>query len=339
MTMNPSVPEKDDVVEQVDAAQVKFSMPVVMFTWEYLRAMIVHKLGRIPCLLFLYVLGNMNASTGTVYKFKVKTLAEWLGCDRQAIYIAMRQLRKAGLVALHLRFGTVSGKVLGKPPTRVLALYEVEQEKEDESPCGESSFYAPHALPVGSIHYTGVQTLIAGKTTGAWIRLVMAGALNIDMQTGELKEKRPQEWGDLAGIHRTWATKGFEHLNEIGFSQVKVDYDVVGRFPFVSLANGVFQIKRLADEDPRYRDDYKDDHKRKVVALYEAYGIEATGWAKEMIENAWRLLGDEVDKIIEKIRQRAIKEFGMGKDTAANITRWNILDGETLSIGEVLAGA
>ena len=61
-----SMDKQNVVVEQVDAAQVKFSMPVVMFTYEHLRAMMEQKLGRIPCLLFLYVLGNMNASTGTV---------------------------------------------------------------------------------------------------------------------------------------------------------------------------------------------------------------------------------------------------------------------------------
>ena len=39
MTMKSDVPvtEKDDVVEQVDAAQNRFDMPVVRFTFEHLQ--------------------------------------------------------------------------------------------------------------------------------------------------------------------------------------------------------------------------------------------------------------------------------------------------------------
>ena len=323
-------------MEQVDTAQNKFAMPVVRFTYEQLQAMNEHKLSKVPCQLFLYCLGNIHAQTGKVHKFKVKEIAEYLGCKKTAIYQAIKTLRKAKLVALHLRFGTITGKVLGTLPSRQLDIHYGEDTDNEEPPCGEvSGKYVGHALSVGQVHNTGVAALIAAKTSGGWIRLAMACCLNIDLQTGELHEKRPQAWADLASIHRTWAVDGFTHLNEIGFSDVEIDYDVAGHIPCVAAATAYFNL-REASKDKRSLEVDNETFARRLTTLYEAYGIQAKGWFKQMIENAWRLLGAEADKLIEKTRKKMVEEFGLGKDTAKEISRRHIINGKTLSIGEAL---
>lgn len=335
MTMNPSVPvseQGDDVVEQFDTAQKMCALPVVRFTYQHLQVMNEKKLSKVPCQLLLFCLGNMNTTSGTVRKFKVKDVAKYFGCKKTAIYQAIKILREAKLADLHLRFGKVSGKVQGTLPTTQLREH---YEAEDESYCGVAKDYDGHELCVGQIHATGVAAMIAAGTSGGWIRLALACCLNISLQTGKLTVKRPSEWAVLAGIHRTWAVDGFRHLNEVGFSDVEIDYDVEGHVPCVAAATAYFNI-REASKDKRSFEVDDEIFKCKLTALYEAYGIQAKGWFKAMIENAWRLLGAEADKILAKRRRKMEAAYGMGKDTAKNIRRRNIGNGENLNMCEAL---
>lgn len=336
MAINPNVPEKDGVVEQVDAAQNRFAMPVVRFTFEQLQIMNDKKLSKVPCLLLLHCLGNMRTTTGTVSKFKVADIAKYFGCKKTAIYQAIKILREAKLAALHLRYGTVSGKVLGTLPSTMLHRhYESERDDYDESPCGEVKEYDGHKLCVGQVHSTGLAVMIAAGTSGGWIRLALTCCLNISLQTGELAEMRPSEWADLAAIHRTWAVEGFKHLNEVGFSEVEIGYDVEGHVPCVALATAYFNLRETSKNK---RTDEVDGEvfTQRLVALYEAFGIQAKGWLKPMMENAWRLLGDTVDKILEKSRKTMAEKMGLGKDTVKHIKRRNILNGETLHVREAI---
>lgn len=331
MTMNPNVPKKDDVVEQVDAAQKMFALPVVRFTFEHLQIMNEKRLSKVPCWLLLYCLGNMHTTTGSVRKFKVKDVCKFFGCKKTAIYEAIRTLREANLAALHLRYGTVSGKVLGTLPSRQLDIHY--SQEDDESYCGETDPYNGHKLCVGQMHNTGVAAMIAAGTSGGWIRLAMAFCLNISLQTGELAEMRPSEWAEKAAIHRTWAVDGIQHLNESGFADVKVDYDVEGHVPCVAAASAYFNL-RDASRNKRNHDVDEDLFAQRMTALYEAYGIQAKGWFKKMVENAWRLLGDSVDKVLEKSRQKMVDEFGLGANTVKHISRRNIINGRTLDMDE-----
>lgn len=335
MTMDPNTPEKDDVVEQVDAAQNRFAMPVVRFTFEQLQIMNEKKLSKVPCQLLLFCLGNMHTTTGTVRKFKVADIAVYFGCKTVAIYQAIRILRDAKLVALHLRYGTVSGKVLGTLPSTQLHKHYEYDNVSDESPCGEVAEYNGHKLCVGQVHSTGIAAMIAAGTSGGWIRLALACCLNINLQTGKLAEMRPSEWADLAAVHRTWAVDGFKHLNEIGFSDVEIAYDVEGHIPCVAMATAYFNLR---DASKHKRTDAIDEEvfTQRLVALYEAFGIQAKGWLKPMVENAWRLLGDKVDKILEKSRKTMAEKMGLGKDTLKKIKRRHILNGATLHISETL---
>ena len=288
----------------VSDVSVKFSLPVVMFTYSFLELCKEHELARIPILLALSMLGNMDTNRWFIHKFKVVDKASELGCTPQQLYGAVRQLRETGFGHFKLRHGTVSGRLMGDMvASRVLYKYEESGEITDEDLKG-------HAMPVGMLHHLQIETHLKARTTGAHLRLMLACCLNIDVQTGELHEKRPCEWADLAGMHRTWAVAGFAHANEIGVAQVKIDYDVIGRLPFVALANGVFANIRLAKEEGR---DTKDRVKERIVALYECFGIDLGGLAHEIIENAWRLLGDQVDKI----RRAGLKKFAavMGRDS------------------------
>lgn len=335
MTMNPcvSVSEQgDDVMEQVDAAQKMFALPVVRFTYQHLQVMNEKKLSKVPCQLFLFCLGNMNTTTGTLRKFKVKDVAKYFGCKKTAIYQAIKILREAKVADMHLRFGKVSGKVLGTLPTTQLRKH---YETEDKSYCGVEPEYAGHKLCVGQMHATGVAAMIAAGTSGGWIRLALACCLNISLQTGKLTEKRPSEWSDLAAIHRTWAVDGFRHLNEVGFSDVEIDYDVEGHVLCVAAATAYFNI-REASKDRRSLAVDEEIFASKLTALYEAYGIQAKGWVKTMIENAWRLLGAEADKILAKRRRKMEDEYGMGKETSKILRRRNILNGENLNMCEGL---
>ena len=282
-----SVLQESSELEVTDVS-VKFSLPVVMFTYSFLELCKEHELARLPILLALSMLGNMNTNRWFIHKFKVVDKASELGCTPQQVYSAVRQLRETGFGHFKLRHGTVSGRLMGDMvASRVLHKYEETGELTDEDLCG-------HSMPVGMLHHLQIETHIKARTTGAHLRLMLACCLNIDVQTGELHEKRPCEWADLAGMHRTWAVAGFAHANEIGAIQTKTDYDVTGRFPFVALANGVFANIRLAKEEGR---DTKDRVKERIVALYECFGIDLGGLAHEIIENAWRLLGDQVDKL------------------------------------------
>lgn len=151
-------------------------------------------------------------------------------------------MREVGFANLKLRHGKVSGRVMIKSmlPGRVLSQWKKEElSKEDLN---------GHSMPVGMLHHLQLEAHIQGGTTADHLCLMLACGLNVDVQTGELKEKRPCEWSELSGIHRTWVCKGFDHCNEIGVIQTKTDYDVIGRLPFVSLANGVFRLLELKRE-------------------------------------------------------------------------------------------
>jgi len=310
---------------------LKFSLPVIMFTHGFLDLCKKHELSRIPILLALCMLGNMDASRGFIHKFKVKDRARELGCCDAQIYISIRILRDLGFANLKLRHGKVSGRILAKDmlPSCVLDKWKSGKLSEEDL-CG-------HSMPVGMIHHLALASHISGETSGGHLRLMLACCLNVDVQTGVLHEKRPCEWADLSGIHRTWASKGFSHFNEIGVSQTKTDYDVMGRFPFVALANGVFQQMRLAKAEGRK--DSKDRMKEKLLALYECLGIDLKGIAHEIIENAWRLLGEDVDKL----RRESLQKFAdlMGREAPASDRRrvFEGVDRETLPIREHLSFA
>ena len=311
----------------VNDVSIKFSLPVVMFTYEFLELCKRHDLARIPTLLALSMLGNMDTNRWFIHKFKVQDKASEFGCSVQQIYAAVRELRSIGFGHFKLRRGTVSGRLMGDMvASRVLYKYEESGEITDEDLKG-------HAMPVGMLHHLQIEVHIQAKTTGAHLRLMMACCLNVDVQTGELHEKRPCEWADLAGMHRTWAVAGFAHANESGCIQTKTDYDVTGRFPFVALANGVFANIKLAKSEGR---DTKDRVKERIVALYECFGIDLKGLAHEIIENAWRLLGDQVDKI----RRAGLQELAdiMGKEAPPSERR-RVCEGadrETIPLREML---
>lgn len=304
-----------------------FSLPVIMFTFKFLELCKRHDLARIPTLLALSMLGNMDTNRWFIHKFKVNEKASEFGCSVQQIYAAVRQLREIGFGHFKLRRGTVSGRLMGDMvASRVLYKYEESGEITAEDLCG-------HSMPVGMLHHLQIEVHIRAGTTGAHLRLMMACCLNVDVQTGELHEKRPCEWADLAGMHRTWAVAGFAHANEAGCIQTKTDYDVTGRFPFVALANGVFANIKLAKSEGR---DTKDRVKERIVALYECFGIDLKGLAHEIIENAWRLLGDQVDKI----RRAGLQELAdlMGREAPASERR-RVCEGEdreTIPMREML---
>ena len=314
-------------VSATETTSPQFSLPVIMFTYPFLELCKQHKLARIPVLLALSMLGNMDTNRWFIHKFRVQDKASEFGCTPQCIYAAVRQLRLIGFGHFKLRHGTVSGRLMGDMvASRVLHKYEETGEITDEDLCG-------HAMPVGMLHHLQIETHIKAKTTGAHLRLMMACCLNIDVQTGELHEKRPCEWAALAGMHRTWAVAGFEHANEAGCIQTKTDYDVTGRLPFVALANGVFANIKLAKEEGR---DTKDRVKERIVALYECFGIDLKGLAHEVIENAWRLLGDQVDKIRRDGLEKLAKV--MGRD-APESERRRVCEGadrETIPMREAL---
>lgn len=313
--------------EEVTDVSVKFSLPVVMFTYSFLELCKEHELARIPLLLALSMLGNMDTHRWFIHKFKVKDKASAFGCSVQQIYAAVRQLREIGFGHLKLRHGTVSGRLMSDMvASRVLHKYEETGELTEEDLCG-------HSMPVGMLHHLQIETHIRAGTTGAHLRLMLACCLNIDVQTGALHEKRPCEWAELAGMHRTWAVAGFAHANEAGCIQTKTDYDVTGRLPFVALANGVFANIRLAKEEGR---DTKDRVKERIVALYECFGIDLGGLAHEIIENAWRLLGDQVDKL----RRAGLKKLAgvMGREAPASERRrvFEGSDRDTIPLREAL---
>ena len=272
-----------------ETTSFKFSLPVVMFTFIFFELCNKHNLARVPILLAFSMLGNMDTNRWFIHKFKVKEKAKELGCTPQQVYASIRKLRQIGFGHFKLRHGTVSGRLVGDMvASRVLYKYEESGEMTKEDLGG-------HSMPVGLLHHLQIETHIKAKTSGAHLRLMMAGCLNIDVQTGELHEKRPVEWAELTDMHRTWAAKGFAHANEIGCIQTKTEYDVIGRMPFVALANGIFQLTKLAKTENRKG--AKERLQEKIVALYEVFGIDLKGLAHEIIENAWRLLGDAVDKI------------------------------------------
>lgn len=321
-----TTPETDASESEVS---IKFAFPVIMFTYPFLQLCRNHKLARIPTTLALCMLGNMDAERGFIHKFKVKNRAKEIGCTKAQIYIAIRQLRKIGFANLKLRYGTVSGRILAKDMLPKCVMDQYESGKLTDADL------AGNAMSVGMIHHAELETHIKTRTTGAHLRLMMACCLNIDVQTGELHEKRPIEWADLAAIDRTWASEGFARANRNGCIQTQTDYDVKGRMPFVALANGVFQNAKLAKEQGRRNPE--NWFKEKCIALYEAFGIQLTGLAHEIIENAWKLLGEEADKIIKKSIRKT--EELMEKKLEVNYQRQRIVqnaDPHTIPLREVL---
>ena len=330
---------------QESAVSSHFSLPVIMFTHDFLKMCIDNALGRIPMLLALSILGNMDTSRGFIHKFKVKDKAKLFSCSEARIHQSLHILRDLKFANLKLRHGKVSGRVMIKSMLAgaVLSQYERHRDRQESGDIDidEEFETGGHAMPVGMLHHLQLMTHIQGNTTAAHLRLMMACCLNIDVQTGELKEKRPCEWADLAGLHRTWAVEGFAHFNEIGVSQTKTDYDVIGRLPYVSLSNGVFRLLELKREERR--GDAKDRFTEKCVTLYEAFGIQLTGLAHDIIENAWRLLGEEADKILKRSREKMAKV--LGRDPIGEVKRRRIVESadsgtiphrDTLSFGEVL---
>jgi len=322
-----------------------FSLPIIMFTHEFLKMCIDNELARIPMLLALSMLGNMDKSRGFIHKFKVRDKAKFFGCSEARIYQSLHILRNLRFVNLKLRHGTVSGRVMIKSmlPSYVLSQYEkfkARRELESNDLC-EDFDCGGHAMPVGMLHHLQLEIHIKGRTTSGHLRLMMACCLNIDVQTGVLKEKRPVEWAELSGINRTWVVDGFDRMNEIGAIQTKTDYDVVGRLPFVALSNGVFRFLEIKRAEGR--EDSQDRLVEKCVSLYEAFGIQLKGLAHDVIENAWRLLGKEADKILHDSRQKMKKL--LGREPSGTFERRRIVEGadkdtipyrDTLAVGEVL---
>lgn len=322
-----------------------FSLPVIMFTHDFLRMCIDNKLGRVTILLALSMFGNMDKSRGFIHKFKVRDKAKLFGCSEGRVYQSLRILRNLHFANLKLRHGTVSGRIRIKSmlPSYVLRQYEKFKARQalESSDLAEEFDTGGHSMPVGMLHHLQLEAHISGGTTGGHLRLMMACCLNVDVQRGELHEKRPCEWSELAGIHRTWVVDGFAHCNEIGVIQTQTEYDVVGRMPFVSLSNGVFRLLELKNEERR--EDSEDRYTEKCVSLYEAFGIQLSGLSHEIIENAWRLLGKEADKIIRRSRQKMAEL--LGREPTADFKRRRIVEGAesgtiprggTLSVGEVL---
>lgn len=344
----PSVedqPSDDSDVTDNSTPTIKFSLPVIMFTHEFLKMCIDNKLGRITILLVLSMLGNMDKARGFIHKFKVKDKAEFFGCSEARIYQSLHILRNLQFANLKLRHGTVSGRIKIKSmlPSYVLAQYEkFKARKELESADLVEDFdTGGHSMPVGMLHHLELETHISGGTTAAHLRLIMACCLNVNVQTGRLKEKRPVEWGELAGMNRTWVVQGFERLNELGIIQTKTNYDVVGRLPFVALANGVFHLLELKRQERR--EDSEDRFIEKCTALYEAFGIQLKGLAHDIIENAWRLLGADADKILRDAKQK-MKAL-LGREPTGDFTRRRIVQGaekdriphgKTLHVGELI---
>lgn len=293
---------------------IKIALDVVMFTYKHFELFTDNrgKLGKYGIPFALLMLGNMDANSGIIHKFKVKDKAAELGCPVQTVYRLIRLLREIGFANLKLRHGTVSGRVCGRVPKAMLQWWERERAKEDESPCGGDGVpFDPHAMPVGMMHPLQIVAQLKAGTSEAHWRLSMVCSLNIDLQSGKLHTKRPVEWAELACMDRTWAVKGFTHLNEIGVSQVQIGYDIEGRMPFVAMAHGVFQLKKLeAAEGRRGRADSTDTHwKRKQLALAEVWGFQLTGIAHAELEKLWRFLGTETDRLISKQREKFKKEF------------------------------
>ena len=315
----PESPESEEFPSNSPESEKSghFSLPVIMYTHEFLRMCIKYKLSRIPMLLALSMLGNMDTHRGFIHKFKVSDKAKFFDCSEARVHQSLHILRKAGFAHLKLRHGTVSGRVIIKNilPDRVLSQWEKGELSKDD--------LSGHSIPVGMLHHLQLEAHIASGTTAGHLRLMLACCLNVDVQTGVLKEKRPCEWSELAGIHRTWVVKGFAHFNEIGVSQTQTDYDVIGRLPFVALSNGVFRLLELKREEGR--EDSKDRFTEKCVALYEAFGIQLSGLAHEIIENAWRLLGKEADKILRRSREK-MKAL-LGREPSGSFERRRIVEG------------
>lgn len=337
--------EVSESAEDQDATSSHFSLPVVMFTHEFLKMCIDNKLGRITMLLALSMLGNMDKARGFIHKFKVQDKAKFFGCSEARIYQSLHILRDLKFANLKLRNGTVSGRIAIKSmlPGYVLAQYEKFKARKalESADLAEDFDTGGHAMPVGMLHHLQLETHISGGTTAAHLCLIMACCLNVDVQTGKLKEKRPVEWAELSGMNRTWVVEGFDRLNELGIIQTKTDYDVMGRLPFVALANGVFHLLEFKRQERR--EDSEDRFIEKCTALYEAFGIQLKGLAHDIIENAWRLLGADADRILRDSKQKMKKL--LGREPSGSFERRRIVqgaekdripDGKTLHVGELI---
>ena len=316
---------------------IKFALPIVMFTHEHLNLFNENagKLGSYGMHLAFIMLGNMDASRGFIHKFKVKKVAQQLGCSNETVYRVIKLLRDIGFANLKLRHGTVSGRIRGTIPKHMLGKYDDWKNKEDDEPCGETlPAWSPHKMPVGMITAEGIRTLIAGGTTEAHWRLAMVAALNCDVHTGKLIEKTDAEWAELTQMHRVWAKQGFDHLNEIGFAKVHKDYDIIGWVPHTALASAHFNLAKQSKESNRTANGAKEWLKEKLAVLYEAYGINAEGWSREMIEQTWRLLGKEVDKARQKLYEDTADI--MPASIKNHITKRTTISGSTTSLAEVL---
>ncbi len=301
------VGDSANVAESDTQTATKFSLPIVMYTYRFLELCNDHKLGRVPILLALIMLGNMDSRRGFIFRFKIESKASDLGCTSQQLYKAVRELRDVGFGNFSLRYGMVSGRLFGDMLfRRILYQYEESGEITVEDLNG-------HAMPVGMLHHCQIETHIASSTSGAHLRLMLALCLNVNVHTGELSEKRPEEWAALSNCHRTWVSEGIDHANEIGVIQTKTDYYVRGHLPFVALSNGYFQYIKLAKEEGRHS---KDVVKEKLTALYECFGIQLKGLSHDIIENAWRLLGSDADKI----REASLKKLSTLLDREAPLS-------------------
>lgn len=269
---------------QVKASPLQFALPVVEFTDYHVRGIIEHNLSALQISFLLFLLGNMDSDTGNIHQHRVSYLSKQLGCHPSQFYgtsglIAV--LNATGLVSLRMKNLKVCGKVIEPSKKRM--------KRKDEAS-------HPYPLKFSMIHREALKCLIPRTASKTDMRFVLISALHCDLDTGALNtELRACQWADMIGVDRTSVERSVDRLTDWGIFQLKRDYVVSGCLNYTAMGHGFLKLsaeqKKAANAEAKEnREKGLYDYKWIETQLCKFYGLNATGWMKRQLREAFDAL-------------------------------------------------
>ena len=293
LTVNPKI--RSLLVKQYDTnpqlvtdplpplSPLTFAMPAIQFSDRHYEGIITYNLNYTETALMFDFLGNMEAKTGIIHSRTISEFAKRHGVDPSNFYGKdgyINRLNATGMVQLKIKDHQLCGRITETPARRLR----------------NKKYPSKYPLRVSMLAHNCLSLLLPLSRKKTVLRMLLCLALHTDKQSGELNTALSTEkWGKLIGdIKRINVDRAVDFLNEAGVAQLKRRYVVSGRLPFVAMANGFLMLSAEKEKERKKAEKNNRsvgyDYRGIVAALQKFFGLNATGWAKEYLQQARREL-------------------------------------------------
>ena len=285
-----------DAQDPADKSELDFSLPAVQMSDRHFDGILDNNLSYVETCLLIHCLGNMHTKTGVINQFTVSELSSRLKVSPGNFYGRngyIARLNATKMVKLEIKHHKVCGKVC-EPPNRRLR---------------NKKYPSKYPLKVTVWHREALRLMLPLSKKNTVLRLFLALSFHCDKQTGKLNTfKTAEQWGAICGgFKRINCDRAIDYLSDIGVCAIRRDYIVKGGLPFVAIGQAFLNIRKAQEKDRRKEEAIEKkaspwDYKQIERDLLYFFGINATGWGKTMLEQAYR-------KIVKWMSTQGYTEF------------------------------